>query len=372
MKQYLALTLLAASLGANAQSNVTIYGAADATFEGVRASGQIDGANRGTFSRLNSNGSYLGFKGSEDLGNGLKALFQFETAINLDTNDGFQGSRDSFVGLSSRQYGTIVAGNLTGPTRAAGLLADMHVGNAGAGVNSAVIGKATGGQGAGAFDTRFGNTVAYVSPTFNGFTFTGAYVSGENKSNKGVVPADVINTSGYDVGVTFAEGPVTVALTHGEVKNRLDSAAPGVNLDEAKITRLVGVYGFTGGHKVSALYEQTKNSYVGLGGDADLKRAAWGLAGKYQVSQTGAVIAQYYQANNPSGSFYADNSDRKARLYEIGYEHALSKRTVLKTAYTVLNNQASGDYDFANGTVGGATATGVDYKVVSAGIRHSF
>ena len=368
----IALALLAAtSIAAQAQSNVTIYGAADATLEGVRASGQINGADRGTFSRVNSNSSYLGFKGSEDLGNGLKAIFQLETAINIDKADGFKGARNSFVGLNGSQ-GTLIAGFLTGPTRAAGLLADMNVGNAGVGANTAIIGKPVGGEGAGTFDTRFANTVAYVSPTFYGLTVTGAYVAGENKSNQGVPAARVINTSGYDVGVTFVGGPVTAALTHGQVKNRLDGAAAGVNLDETSITRLVGVYKIEGGHKVSALYEQSKNSYVGLGGNPELKRVAWGLGGKYQLTQAGAIITQYYVANDPSGSYYANNSDRKARLYEVGYEHSLSKRTVLKTSYTVLNNQDFGNFDFGNGAVTGATATGVDYKVVSAGIRHSF
>lgn len=368
----LTLALLAAtSIAAQAQSNVTVYGTADASVESVRTSGQINGENRGTFSRVNSNSSYLGFKGVEDLGNGLKALFQFETTINIDNNDGFKGSRDSFVGLTGQQ-GTVVAGYLTGPTRAAGLLADLHTGNAGVGVNSAVIGKPVGGEGTGTFDTRFANTVAYVSPTIYGVTFTGAYVSGENKSNNGATSANVINTSGYDLGLTYVYGPVTTVLTHGQVKNRLDSQAPGSNLDEASITRLVGVYSIDGGHKVSALYEQTKNVYVGLGGNTDIKRNAWGIGAKYQLSQAGAIISQYYVANNPTGSYYANNSDRKVRLAEIGYEYTLSKRTVLKTAYTVLNNQAFGNYDFGNSAVTGSTSSGADYSVVSVGLRHSF
>ena len=375
MKQYLALTLLAASLGANAQSNVTVYGAADASFDVVSVSGASNGVNRGTFNRVESNGSYIGFKGTEDLGNGLKAVFQIESSVALDNNQGFTGGRDTFVGLSSKDLGTVQLGTLTGPTRLAGLLVDSRLGHAGISAGSSIFGKPEGGEGTGTFDTRFGNTVAYVSPTFAGqygaVNLIAAYVAGENKSLSNANPADVKNTYGYDIGASYVYGPVTAMLTHGEVRNRLDGSAPGTNLDQSSITRLVTAYTFDGGHKIAGLVERTKNSYTGLAG-ADVERNAWGLSGKYHLTPADAVVAQYFQANNPTGSLYADNSNRKANLYEVGYEHYLSKRTVLKTSYSVLSNQSNANFDYGNNPVGNGTGPGADYKVVSAGIRHSF
>ena len=88
-KFLLAISLLAASLTAQAQSNVTIYGVADASVEAVSSKGATDGVNRGSFSRVNSSGSYIGFKGSEDLGSGLKAVFQIESGYSTDSNAGF-------------------------------------------------------------------------------------------------------------------------------------------------------------------------------------------------------------------------------------------------------------------------------------------
>ena len=375
MKQYLALTLLAASLAANAQSNVTIYGQADASFDVVSATGASNGVNRGTFNRVESNGSYIGFKGAEDLGNGLKAVFQIESSVALDNNQGFTGGRDTFVGLSSKNVGTIQLGTLTGPTRLAGLLADSRLGHAGISAGSSIFGKPEGGEGTGTFDTRFGNTVAYVSPSFGGkygeVTLIGAYVAGENKSLSNANPADVKNTYGYDVGVSYVYGPVISMLTHGEVRNRLDSSAPGTNLDQSSITRFSTAYNFVGGHKIAGLVERTKNSYTGLVG-ADVERTAWGLSGKYHLTPVDAVVAQYFHANNPTGSLYADNSNRKADLYEVGYEHYLSKRTVLKTSYSVLSNQSNANFDYSNSPVGQGVGNGAEYKVLSAGIRHSF
>ena len=117
-KKIIALAVAAlASSAAFAQSNVTVYGIADVGQAFVKSSGAANGVNQGTVGRLDSNSSYLGFKGVEDLGNGLKALFQFETGFAADK--GFWSStatsgRDSYVGLTSN-FGTVLAGNLTHP-----------------------------------------------------------------------------------------------------------------------------------------------------------------------------------------------------------------------------------------------------------------
>ena len=371
MKQYLAIAMLAASLSASAQSNVQIYGAADVSAEAVSAKGATNGVQRGSFNRVESNGSFIGFKGVEDLGNGLKAVFQLESAVAVDNNQGLSGTRDSFVGLSSKDLGTVQLGYQSGPTRMAGLLVDSRLGHAGISSGSSIFGKPEGGEGTGTFDTRFANSIAYVSPTFGGLTVIGAYVAGENKSLSNAAAADVKNTAGYDVGAQYVVGPVTTMLTHGEVRNRASDAAVGSVLDQAKITRLSSVYSFEGGHKVGALVERTKNSYVGTAG-ADVERTTWGLSGKYHLTQVDAVIAQYFKANDPTGSLYADNSNRKASLYEVGYEHYLSKRTVLKASYTALTNQSAANFDFGNNPVGNGSGAGTDYRIISAGLRHSF
>ncbi|MCH2222496.1 MAG: porin, partial [Dechloromonas sp.] len=122
-----------------------MYGVADATFDSVKATGgtnaggisanaqgvQVQGAHNAAErpdynnrNRVTSNSSYIGFKGVEDLGNGLKAVFQFESGLNTDGTAGVWNNRDTFVGLAGG-FGTIVAGNLTGPTRALGAKFDV-------------------------------------------------------------------------------------------------------------------------------------------------------------------------------------------------------------------------------------------------------
>ena len=84
-------------------------------------------ANQGSVGRLDTHGNYIGFKGTEDLGNGLKALFVFETAMATDTNSPTGtvfGGRDAYVGLTGG-FGTVVAGTLTHPLRAMGAKVEL-------------------------------------------------------------------------------------------------------------------------------------------------------------------------------------------------------------------------------------------------------
>jgi predicted porin len=128
-----------ASTGAFAQANVTVYGVADASFDVVRISGDANNE-LGNTTRVSTNSSVLGFKGAENLGNGLTAVFQYESSVGFDNGGALGASRDSYVGLAGG-FGTVVLGNLTGPTRALGSAVDVNAGATGIGANTALIGK---------------------------------------------------------------------------------------------------------------------------------------------------------------------------------------------------------------------------------------
>lgn len=113
-KSLLALAVLGAFAGAaSAQTNVTIYGVVDAgiTHENG-AAGSVTKLATGVQS-----GNRLGFKGTEDLGGGLKANFQIENGFNLDTGTQRQGAlfgRQAYVGLSGN-FGAINLGRQYNP-----------------------------------------------------------------------------------------------------------------------------------------------------------------------------------------------------------------------------------------------------------------
>jgi predicted porin len=390
-KKIIALAVAGLMSGAAfAQSNVTIYGVADATFDFIRASGSTVSANSNVnLKRVATNSSLIGFKGSEDLGGGMKALFQFESSVGFDAAGAFAANRDSYVGLSSG-FGTVLLGNLTGPTRAFGAAVDVNAGATGIGANTALIGKlgnlltgtlntatvsgaATGqvtGVAAGArsatyasaYDNRFQNAIAYVSPTFGGLTAIAGYVANEGKNDG---PAGTFSDpSAFDLGLKYANGPILVGLAYAKVS--LDNSVD----TETKNTRLVGSYDF-GMASVRLLWDQGKADVTG----SSAKQTVWGIGGTFNVSGNGKIIGQYYKAADVKGSGLGSGSDTGAKLFALGYEHSLSKRTMLKAVYSKLSNEAAAQYEFAvNGTglASAAGAAGTDLTGFSFGVRHTF
>lgn len=433
-KKLIALAIAGlASTGALAQSNVTIYGVADASFEWAEVDSTAYNTNldRGTFNRVNTNSSLIGFRGTEDLGNGMKAVFQYESAVNFDSLGGaLSGGRDSFVGLDTK-YGNVRLGLLTAPTRALGAAVDMNAGATGPGANSSIIGKVLGGNAlvagmsartvagsgyavgdmynngaagynAGFFDTRMSNAIAYVSPSFSGFNVAAAYTLGENKnldSNNNTTRE--LDTKGYDLGAWYNNGPIYVGLTYGKADQNRDGptyagcavAGSGVNAagtaftaanqivcaaDETSITRVAGKYTFSGGHQIAALWERNKaeiNDPAAVGFAApgvNVKQVTWGLGGKFMVSPALALIGQYYDSDDASISNNAPDGDTEVKLYQLGVEYSLSKRTMLKANYTKMSNGKDTATDFNVGAVGGGFGSGAELSVWQFGVRHTF
>jgi predicted porin len=386
-KKLIALAIASLSGAAFAQSNVTVYGLADATFDVINTSGPA-GTTRGApdYSRVQSNGSRLGFKGTENLGNGMSAFFQYETAVSLDNGAGgslFASARDSFVGLKG-EFGAVKLGYFSGPNRELASKLDVVIHSDGIGDNSALLGK-LGGRGK-YFDDRYANSIAYITPNFSGFEGTLQYQANEKK----VVNSTNANgnPSLFELGLTYNNGPVFVGLTHGRltVKNDVSYIDPDTsaafkafnmgNDEKATETRLGGMYTF-GDASVRAIYTRTK----GEGSKGDLKQNVWGLGGTYMVTPNGKLLAQYYHANDLSGSLTGtpDLSSTGAKFWVLGYEHSLSKRTTLLAHYAYVKNDdrtstvAGGGkgFDFGDGKTGIA-GNGVKLSGLSIGLNHTF
>ncbi len=394
-----------ASTGAFAQANVNVYGVADATFDVVRVSNVANGYDLGNTNRVSTNSSLIGFKGAESLGNGLTAVFQFESAVGFDNNGAFGATRDSFAGLSS-SFGTVVLGKLTGPTRALGGELDVNSGATGIGSNGGIIGKlgnnlisggaaggtanfgATGTNAAAAspvttscgrsttcvslFDDRWTNAIAYVSQNFAGLTATVAYVANESKAFHGAATSSSI--TGYDAGLKYSNGPIMAAVTYNAV-----SLGNSVGTDVSDF-RIGGMYNF-GMASVRAMFDHARGDH--LTGIGTRSQNVFGLGGTFNVTPVGKIIGQVYVARDMKGDTVAGatKSDTGAKLFELGYEHSLSKRTILKAVYAHLNNDKNANYDFGINAVGvgaspavAGTTPGMNATLngVQLGLRHSF
>jgi predicted porin len=403
-KKLIALAIASLSGAAFAQSNVTVYGVADGSFEFVNVKDGAPGADTPNYQRVNTAGSSIGFKGVESLGNGMAAVFQYESDVRFDQAGGFGASRDSYVALAG-SFGTVALGNLTGPSRAFGEALDVNTNHDGSTSNRAIIGKMGGileglsitgnsdlsavgsnsglaparsSEGSSIFDIRLKNAIAYISPNFNGFQVVAGYFANENKSD---LAASKVDTSAYDLGLTYSNGPIWVGLTHGDIQvrnqNTLPATSPGALLGlfvlpndiRTKETRFGGKYDF-GNASVRAMFARNKLTTATTG---EQEQDVWGIGGTYNVTANGKITAQYYEADDVDGQagLIPVGSDTGAKFFSLGYEHSLSKRTALNVAYARLQNDNSAlGYDFANAT--GLSGANVELSSFSVGLRHSF
>jgi predicted porin len=391
-KKLIALAIAGlAAAPAFAQTNVTIYGVADLTFESVKADdapGNVAASSTGVRrNRLQSNSSLLGFRGTEDLGNGVKAIFQLETSVGQDLGTiSSTSGRDSFVGLNSG-WGTVVLGFLTHPVRAMGSKVDLNPGATGIGFQGTIYEQFAGIK-TGSGDRQ--QLVAYVTPSFAGFTGTVAYGPGET-ATAGTINQAELKPYMWQVAGTYDNGPLYAGLAYHQAKDfaAFDIIPPtGNQRSTHEVIRAAAKYTFSFGTTISGLYDRQYveiDSFGVTNPGVDIYRDAWSL----NVGQTfGAhtIHAGYSQANDikDCGSVL-DCGQTGAKMWSIGYEYALSKRTMLKMTYADVSNDADVNNDFYTAPVGSfsgglsngtgsssSIADGSDPVGFGIGLRHSF
>lgn len=326
------------SAPAFAQSNVQIYGVVDA---GVGFASGDDNKFRGVNSGLLS-ASRIGFRGTEDLGNGLKAVFQLEYGINVDTGDGITGARQSFVGLQGgfgfvglgRQYspGHNMLGSLDHFGGSSGFAPHLKLSNA----PGATI--ANGGPG------RINNAISYKSPNMSGFTVEAMYAFGEDADQADA--ADNRSRNNFiGLGGQYKNGGLTAALVY----HKRDGGAAS---DQKEWMAGVG-YDF-GVVAVNGVYQQVK-----VGSDKD---KVWNVNAKVPVSERGNVLIGYAKLS-------AENGDEDANSWTVAYTHSLSKRTTAYAGYNRVSNDSAQNRAAATGL---AAETGENGSGFIVGVRHTF
>jgi predicted porin len=165
------LALLSVAGAAQAQNSVTLYGVIDTGISYVSKANEAGDHRWGT-QNGNLSGSRWGLKGQEDLGGGLKAIFQLENGFDPSTGTLNQGGRlfgrQAYVGLTGNQWGTVTMGRQYDPSvdMVQPLTGDNYWGAA-----FSTPGDIDNYDN----DLRVSNSVKYVSPTFGGFQFEGIY-----------------------------------------------------------------------------------------------------------------------------------------------------------------------------------------------------
>lgn len=326
MKKSLLALAVAAALpaAAQAQTNVTLYGIADVAVAYERTD---NGGTKTNDVRVQNgvwSGSRVGLQGSEDLGGGLRGIFNFEHRISVDT--GTQSSatnfwQQSYVGLAGG-FGEIRLGrDYTVGFRA--LLPGDTTGysfyNNAIGSSAATDALTGGNDGLGGVTVRQSNAVQYISPSLGGFKLWGMYGAGENTASTKV--GDM-----WQIGGVGAFGPLGVGLFYGSTK-----------------------FAGAGGQETTDFNE--------FGGSLGAKFGAFGIGAAYAQSELdvdGAAKAKgiYLSTSYAFGastlylvgkrSEYGDVKDTGAAL---SYTYAISKRTLPYFSFGYNNVKEPGQAD---------------------------
>jgi len=365
MKNTLCTLALLGLAGTAAQAqNVTIYGLIDASVEHVNHVG----AAGGSLTRMpgltgGSAPSRLGFRGSEDLGDGLKAVFTLEQGFGVDTGTLNQGGRawgrQAFVGLTG-PWGSLTAGRQYSMLFWSQLDAD-------------ILGPAM--FGSGSMDSylpnaRVDNVLAYRG-TFGAFTAGATYSFGRDSVNAGPSPSGT-NCAGENASDTSAcrqwsllakyEGGWGLTAAVDEIRGGAGAFA-GLTSSTMKDRRstVTGWLKLFAALKLGAGLISRDNGASATTPRSDL----WYLGASYTLSPQLVIDGQVFQLDYK-------NSANQATLYALRGTYSLSKRTALYATAGQISNDGTLALGVSNAAAGNGPAAGNSQTGLAAGIRHSF
>jgi predicted porin len=350
----LALTLASSAQIALAQSAnpVTLYGRAYVMFENSRAGGgAANAAPVAARNKVTDYSSHFGIRGTESLGGGLNAFFQFETGVRLDSNNATFSARNSAVGLQG-DFGTLLMGRWDSPYKRAAVTVDPFS-NLTAGDLTAVISDR------GNFNRRDQNTIQWWSPEWSNVSVKVAHVVNEARTA-------TVKPTALSMSVLYNTKNVYFGYAWEQHKDQFRTYTAG------------GTAGAVAGGK------ETGHALVGKFG-----LGAWELAGQVQrfKKATGTAasvtdikafqgVVTYTVGKNEFVYTYLTAKDGlaptaalqpKSVMNVVGHYYRFSRRTALVTQYLRLNNNAAGLSD-----AGQAITAGQDPRVISIGMRHTF
>ncbi len=336
-------------------------------------------AYRGWDLNANSRGSRIGVKGSEDLGNGLKAIYQVELAIPVVDTDGAIANgdpnrlrmRNSFVGLANDR-GTLLVGRHDTPAKISTGRLDLFADTL-ADYNYTV----------GFDDVRADNSVLVISPDLWGFQLAGALIPAGGATLLGVrnPNADGI-AEGWSAALTYTRGPLYASAAYEVLGSELwtpqDAAYDIVHGvfagDDTKWRLGLGLLDWNG-FTLTGVYE-SRSGVLGLPGQASARlwqlqagyafgnnqiKAMYGQAALDPCADPLAVGFRYTCTPGMLGLAFADALDgiidqQDKSVWALGFDHNFSRRTRVYTLFTAVDD----------------TAPDADWSGFSAGMVHSF
>lgn len=352
-KSLLALAVLGAFAGvASAQSSVTLYGIIDMNLQrnDPKAAGvaSTTGVNSG-----HQSGSRFGFRGSEDLGGGLSAIFTLEGGYSGDTGVSGQGAlfgRQVWAGLRSNTAGAVVLGRLATFSSGTGsfdMFGSVDPFLTGFGISS--LGSTFSSAGA----LRINNAIAYQSPTWGGFRLGVGYsfqIAGSENPGSGA------NNPGIITAASFGTGPFYGVVTYDRVSPTDAQKAGGLNNDQTHLQ--VGATFDLKVVKLHAAYAKEDNQFVASAVGTTNGADATAYMGGFTIPVGNLSILGSYQKRDGKvlGTYEADRT-----VWSLGGSYSLSRRTNLYLSYADSDGKKSLN-----------NSTAYDTKQTTVGLRHQF
>ena len=369
MKKHIIAVAVAAAFAAPAvMADTTLYGLANMSLDYIDVGdgksiahdaktntfvqvGTVDGSSN---VNVQSGSSRIGIKGSEKISKDLSAVYQAEFGVQMSDGTTALTNRNQYVGLSSKSFGTFIAGRHDTPMKLAVSKYDLFGDQIGDNGN---VAGAKYGTSAG-FNLRTPNTIAYLTPDFAGFNATLAYVA-DHDAVDATAGYDNNNNQAFSVSAGYAYKKLfnaTIAYENHQPK------APAVSTVETSETAfMVGAGLAMSGFTLNGLYQQIQNF-------DDVKVNIWGVGAAYNFGKKHTVKGQFYSADY-------DQYPESRNMFALGYDFAMSKQTTLYAAYAYGDNAQStwGDGHEGKTPIGGTTGVSdQDSNAFSVGMKYKF
>src|SRR6202171_5912060 len=394
-----ALTFLAPGGG-----EVTIYGNLDVSFDyatkGLKSdygdNGGVPVGKMGWQPSIATNLSYLGVRGTHPLRD-VNFVWQLEAGIDIsatpgtkrttsnesDAVNGAVFSRNSFIGLSGKDWGAVLVGKSETPYKTStdrlnpfsGMVGDYRV----------IMGN-TGGDNRVEFGLRAAHAIWYESPAWSGASFKAMYSPGQNRDDSSsIVPSSEPDCAGgnipgsgalpptcndgsfgdlYSVSGAYASGPLYLTAAY-EMHRNVNRTSDVPNLDLRDVGdeyayKIGGQYLFPTKTTVNLLWERTKRklpSDLEFQNERTRNNATW-LAVTQVLNEKDSVSVGWAHAgatpgdpgqHNTSGGANPDNG---ANMYTAAWRHALDKSTTFYADWAMTVNHSAAHYDLGAGGLG--------------------
>jgi predicted porin len=300
-KKILAVAVAAAfAVPAIAAADTTLYG--QVNFEVQSLDGDID---------TGSYGSRIGVKGSEDLGGGLKGIWQVEGSITLAESSDANWNRNTFVGLNGG-FGTVLGGRYDHPYK----IASLPFRNFGDTLVDSTAGSGSkGGNFRAQSFLRSSGVVAYVSPNMSGFQVLAAVVPFTDDNGDGQTP--------FSLAATYKQGPVYLTVAYEDMEDA------GLDYE----TALIGGTYMIGGLTAGVMYEQKEVQ------SSNEEIARWLIPVTYDLNNNVTLRAAVQMDDPDAGDDATD--------FALGAQYKFSKRT--ETYVNVVTRDDNETTDFGLG-----------------------